>query len=795
MGIWKAKRERSSVRGSAGTITRRNLLAADRKTDPRTSLAWQQEVEMYDEWGPGFVGSWLDLIADKVSDCGARLVPRAATILPPNEQTTAAFNGVWSTWRGPYMSTKETLSRHCRLWTKRGECYVLTLDSGRKVIAHHDELLWREQENVVIWRDPVCERKEFIPLDSDGLLSPRVWRSWKQNDRDPREATSDLKRALPHIREYINVKLRQDSDTVSPLVRNKILLFGEGTETFLNPDNPNDPRNDMPQAFVDYLALASKREAMPYHMQRRPQDTIPFPMVGDKIETVDIGRNVDPNSSAQEAGAIAAFARAVHTPSQYIQTGPGVAKYNNEAFVVESFVDDAVKPIACAILADIWRIWAMPTLAFTLAKMRDTSFAAELAYLDRYELQPDLDVIRPKVRRAQDLIEGFKIGAVSLAEVNRVLGVDHMVLPDDVTEYDIWRLVLGTGSLRNARALEIVRTEGLQALRNEDVAGLPIGPQPGTELVPRPPNPMGPKPDPYPTVVTRNAPSDSAVNVAEGVRAAAAITARAGDARFSDLVAAAATTDSRLFSELTGLQSGAYQQAIDETARLLARSAPSGSELKRALALHASSAAKIAAAIQMHANIPDLPHDFYDRFSTQAKVLIAGALAAFVARGRSAGAFKGGVDEPVFYPGEAAQRLARGLREHVQWRVHGGGGGPDSDLSIPNTHVRDALRTAGGEIGTRDIESPGAGAAMSRATVAAMRAAGAPTDPSWRWAHGYYRTPVEPDAVHVAMDGARVASVDAQPDPAHALAGVYPGDHDNCTCAWVLTYEPVASLQ
>lgn len=779
MGFWNGKRrgERSALSASAGSVTRRNLIDADRKTDPRTTLGWQSEVEMYDEWGPGFVGSWLDLMADKVSDCGARLVPRASSIRPPDDQTLAAFNGVWSTWRGPYMSTKELLARHTRLWVKRGECFVLSLDSGRKVVAHHGELVWSENAGTVTWRDPVTEERHVIPLETEGLLTPRVWRSWKQKDADPREATSDLKRALPHIREYINVKLRQDSDTVSPLVRNKILLFGEGTETYVNPDDPNDPRNDMPQAFVDYIALASKREATPYHVPRRPQDSVPFPMVGDKIETVDIGRNSDPGSVDAEASAIAAFGRSVHTPAQYISTGPGIAKYDNEAHVAESFVSDAIKPTATAILADIWRIWAKPMLAFALAQMKNTDYAGELAFLDRYELAPDLDQIRPKISHTKDLIDGFKIGAVSLAEVTRALGVNGLLLPDEVKEYDIWRLVLGTGSLRNDRALEIVRAEGLQALRNEDISGPPVGPLPGV-----PPKPI-PSQDP------KALPPDSRLTT----QGSPALTARAGDSRFSDLVAAAAAVDSQLFSQLSGLQSAYFERAVDETARLLSRSTPSGSNLKRALAAQPTSAGKIDAAIAAGATIPTLPPEFYDGYERQVKVAIGAALALFVKRGLSAGAFSRDAP-PTFLPDQGAARMSRGLREHVGWRMTGGGGGPGSELSVPTSHVRDALRAAGGEQWTRDVQTPGAGAAMSARTVSAMRAAGALTDPHWTWEHAYYRIPAQPDAVHVAMDGSRVASVDSMPDPTHALAGVYPGDHANCTCAWVLTYDPLPNL-
>ena len=444
MGIWRAKRpdqpKNSGMTAAAGAVTRQHLNSATR---PGTVQApWQSEIDMYDEWGPGFIGTYLDLISDKVAKCDAILGKDGIAVDDPVMR--AVWNGVWRTWRGRYDDRADLLRSHARLRLKHGECYVLQLEDGTFVIAHRSQLEW--ETRYVKYIDPVTEKTERIPL-----IGRRVWRSWSQLDRDPRQPTCDLKRALPHVREYINVKLRQDTDTTSPLVRNKILLFGADTELY-EGDNENDPYNGMPDAFVDFINLSRKRDVTPYHHKRRGVDTVPFPMLGDKIETVDLGRNSDPLSMELENAAIDAFARSVRTPAQYIKSGPGVAKFENEDFVLEALITDAVEPTSKAILADIWRVVMREQFIRAYAAVARVSIAEAEHKMRGLQLIPDTDLIRSKIDNASNLMEGYRLGAVKREQIADALDSTVLDLPEDMTEFDLWKLIAGAKDKEEAPA-------------------------------------------------------------------------------------------------------------------------------------------------------------------------------------------------------------------------------------------------------------------------------------------------------------------------------------------------------
>lgn len=711
MGLWRAKQP-SGVTAAAGPMTRASLNSAiNRSTAP---MPWQDEIEMYDEWGPGFVGSYLDLVADKVTICGAVLYDGDQPV--QDQRMQSIWEGVWRTWRGRYSENDGLLRRHTRLRMKQGEAWVLLLDDGTRAIAHRKELNW--QGFFVEYRDPVTEKLERIPIE-DG----RVWRSWQPLDRDPRFATCDLQRALPHIREYINVKRRQDADTTSPLVRNKILLFAQGTEQYAKGQERGDePYDGMPDAFVDYLKIAQKQDVTKYHDKRRGVDTVPFPMIGGKIETVDMGRDSDPQSEKLEDAAIFAFARSVRTPVQYIHSGPGVAKFDNEAFVLEALITDAVQPTANAVLADIWRV-----------AMRQVFYDTYIAIVGKVppgklRLGPDLDRIRSKVDNTRNMMQAYKLGAVTRDAVADAVDAEMMALPDNMTEFDLWKLVAG-------------------------VQAEPASAGPGA------------------------VPAVPAAGVAAAVAAAPTqLALTAAPSPIEQLLRDGEKIDHTLVVALTAAAAMAYQSTIDNAARRLSRIAPSGSDLKARLAAANTSAEKLAqvteADIALYGITPEMlvTDDDYQALAAAAENDLRHALEAFAI---ALVAATGG-SLPQYRFREGARALAAGLRDYTRYRIGAGGHQTDPTAELPTGIVRRALSVAGGQADDASIQAGAAGGPLTRDAIED----GGPAL-TYTWRHAFYRVPMKADAVHLSFNGYVASSFDE--------FGVrYPGDHYNCTCAITL---------
>ena len=397
---------------------------------------WSSEVDMYDRHGPGFVGSYLDLVSGRVASAGPRLQDLHG-IGVHDKQILAIWRGVWSTFLGPYSSGPELVERMARLRAKKGECYVIELASGKFAVAHPNELDW-SRAGFVRWLDPVTEIYEHVSID-DG----RVWRSWTMLDMDPRYATSDLERALPHIREYINVKLRQDADVTSPLVRNKLIRFGQDTELY-ESDDEADPLNGMPDAFVDYINLAKRQDSQRYHHKRRGVDNVPFPVVGDDLEIIDMARTSDPYTSELEEKAVNAFARAVRVPIQYIHAGPGTAKFANEGYIAEALIEDAIIPLGNPIYADLWRIVMKKRMAFAMVGVMAISFEEAWTQLGRMTIVTNDDVIRPSTNKIEDVINGYQSGAATRLDVADALSTTPIDIPPGVSEYEFWQIARTT---------------------------------------------------------------------------------------------------------------------------------------------------------------------------------------------------------------------------------------------------------------------------------------------------------------------------------------------------------------
>lgn len=776
MGLWKSKPEKiASVTASAGAVTRQQIVSASTRAPIDRFEAWQQEVDTYDEWGPGFVGSYLDLVAEKVARCDGQLVD-SRTMMPISDvRVINIFNGVWSLWRGQYNNRYDLLKRHARLRVKHGECFVIRLPKGGGIaIAHKNELTWDARNGIVKYRDPVTELMVPVTIDNGGEI-PNVWRSWSPLDRDSRLVQTDMKRALVHVREYINVKLRQDTDTVSPLVRNKIIMFGEGTEQYKNPDDPNDPKNGLPDAFVDYLNLAAKREQQQYHTPRRPQDTIPFPMIGPDLHTVDLGRNSDPRSSLLEDSALYAFARSVRVPVQYIHSGPGVAKYDNEAYVLESLIQDAIEPTSYAILGDIWRVWARPLMVTAYSVMMQVSTGEAEYALRHYTIGPDSDRIRPKIDNIKNLEAAYRVGATTREAYAGAMDTIPLDLPDGMTEFEFWLLLnkVPTGILNQAPGMPEWFDTSAPAQFAQPAQPAPLAVMPA------------------PTV---------AAAAAAPIIAAPALLDHKKTLRH--VIDRANETDKKIVASLVAHAQSGYSRIIDDAARNLSRIAPSGSDLKKRLAAAATSHEKLAvltaADVQRYDITPDklIPDDAASHVESNVKRALDTALAAFVLFGLDEHVFASDA-KPTYDTQAGAVRLADGVLEYARYMILGVDGAtpraPESDGNIPMYHVRDAMALAGGA----PVTSTRWGGTDTAALVITGAAAGVQTreaittvdssvasDVYFHWAHGFFHTPTHPNPEHLALNGTRARITEGK---IHIdVEGHFPGDTPGCTCAWVL---------
>lgn len=260
---------------------------------------------------------------------------------------------------------------------------------------------------------------------------------------------------------------------------------------------------------------------------------------------------------------------------------------------------------------------------------------------------------------------------------------------------------------------------------------------------------------------------------------------------------AANRADARIFTFMHAAAQSEYARAIDEAARNLSRIAPAKSDLKQRLSSVPTSQEKLAMLtpedIEQYAITPEklVPDSTGSTLETSTKRELEDVLAALVLLGVTSKVLA--VDaKPTFNVDAGAARLADGVRQYARYMVLGADGktpgAPSPDGLLPLHHVRDAMSIVGGSDATNE-DPPTApagrpGAATGVSTSEALAAvAGFPI--THRWEHGFYRTPKVPDVEHVALNGSTARTVNGILIPDEQLV-YYPGDHVNCSCAWVM---------
>lgn len=779
-GMAIVKHDTGAIQASAGKLARSHLVSNSRVLNGSAtqgqgySFQWSSEVDMYDRHGPGFVGSYLDLVSGRVAAAGPRLEDLHGIVVH-DKQLKAIWRGVWSTFIGPYSSGPELVERMARLRAKKGECFILELDSGKFVVAHPAEVDW-SKPGLARWLDPVTEQFEYVSID-DG----KVWRSWTQLDSDPRTATSDLERALPHIREYINVKLRQDADVTSPLVRNKLIRFGPDTELY-ESDDEADPLNGMPDAFVDYINLAKRTDCQLYHQKRKGVDNVPFPVIGDDLEVIDMARTSDPYTSDLEEKAVNAFARAVRVPIQYIHAGPGTAKFANEGYIAEALIEDAIIPLGNPVFADLWRVVMRKRMAIAMVGVMAITFEEAWTRLGRLTIVVNDDVIRPNTNKVADVIEGYQAGAATRSDVADILNTQPIDIPPGVSEYDFWQIARTTRQTTAPVTVPRTPEEIAEAARKKAAAeGKPVAEAVKEVPVERPLATNAAR------VVAAAAETKIKAITAAAAEATSAgavlplpprtITAAPGDEIRQAIVSAANETDTRLFAVLAALADSAADSMIDEAAKNLSRIAPANSDLKKRLAAAPTSTEKLAVVTENDivtyglspetllpddskavSRLVDKAHDAIEREGSS----FAAAFAAAVAVGSSpAAAFN---PNPV----RGSAVLGAGVLRNMRSRIGSGGQTANPDVGAPVYAIRNSMAVAAGaqeSLPAQNLEGFAVSSQLTRHFPVAFE-----------WRHAFYGKPKDAFPEHRELDGV-VAS--ARGD----FNGYFPADHHNCTCA------------
>lgn len=439
MALFKRNREPEAVVAAAGIPGRKSMTRRGTQ-----QYRWQVEISLYVRYGPGLVGNYVDTVSDKIFKAGVRVEHRKPDgswePIPTGTAFESTCRGVWAAFRNDRQTPEQLLARYSRLNVSVGEGWLVTLPSlqsgnvERHIVHAHELSGWEypsvDRAGSVIWLNPWDGIKRRIPWPSPNLI-----RLWNPVDDDPSLPTSELQRALPHIREFIDLRRRNSNDARSRMTANDILSFGKGTELY-EAVADDDPYAGLPKAVVDYLEMADVEFSTPYWERPPIAETVPFPMLGEKPEKVEIGRELDASQVANEEHVIGLIAQSLRVPKLLLTEGPGTAKFENEGYLGNSLVDDCVGPIGERICSDLWTAYFRPVLQKVLEVRGRLEGQIPLSQL---RLAPNLDLIRPKPDQTTTVLDAWDKGLASRRATEAVLGFEILDIPDDVTDYEFWQ--------------------------------------------------------------------------------------------------------------------------------------------------------------------------------------------------------------------------------------------------------------------------------------------------------------------------------------------------------------------
>ena len=463
-GAPRAVATRDNLRSTARTA--RTALRSTSKD--ATSLAWARaQIAKYDEHGP-LVGVYADGIADDVGQLTPRVSVRFigqdwVTLNDRNEDLFEAHQFVLNLghrviheWGSESAESRRTTAR---LLVTQGEAWVFDLSGDEPKPSWVDEsdepffvfaptsMKFSNNGKTATWEHPDGFKQSWK------LPSQSLWRCYAPHPSNVFIPYTELQRALPHIREFISAKRRQQSDANSAALNN-ILRFPDGAQMVYENGEPVDPmdvddtRQTYLEAVFDYQEIAQTESTREYHEPPPAGDFMPNPMVGDESpELVDISRNIDEQAFALETKSIENVARALRIPSKLLIEGPGSAKYDNEGMLYQAWLK-VVGRYAQLTFSAWSKMWFWPRCLELIAS-EAVKPPAGVRLPDGLEMRVwfELNELMPTQDNFRNLVDAVRWGAIPASHLADALGTDPMVTPDDVSAYDHWLVAItgGTG--------------------------------------------------------------------------------------------------------------------------------------------------------------------------------------------------------------------------------------------------------------------------------------------------------------------------------------------------------------
>lgn len=741
---------------SASNLTRR-------LTANSAGVDWQTKVREYDRDGPGVCGFYLDLI-----DLLASLCPLIIEEQQPNGEWVRSDHPVLNTllrgYASPLTSQAELVGRHTRHREAMGEAWLVnSAELGWNVVTVPNITMTK---NGVQWHDPFGI-KRITPED-------RVWKSWVHDPYEPWKPHSPLRRALDDLRRLKAAVRNQTRSAESPLATNGLMAFpddGGGLRPLADND---DDFSEADQLVADYIELAKAS----FENDDHPAASVPFPMIGNAPQYVEVGRGIDATALQVEDKALESFARSVNFPSQLLTTGPGSANHWNEWLLEEAQRKMGLSPKLRPVTDDITIAFLRPMAH--LAARRIGEFDA--GRINKYRVSFDTSFLTSKPDNTSQLLSAWGQGVIDREAVIEGLGLpqDSMLeIPEGMHEYVHWQLatqkpgapyaeVDENGALVEAPDL-FGEGDPFAALGGpEDAGGPPQMQLPGMEALPPGPDTAAPPAtEPDALGAANQAPPPPPPQLAA----------------LSDPVIENAVID-RLYradvaleSALTARAQVCIEQVTDHVAREVIKAHEPQSDKRAEL--------RDLPSEQVWVNAdPDVRNSFDLEQVVSEAVNDCSSREPFDDAAADARAALAPYDrDPDFNEDGGSALLTVLLIGFIVNRLRKGKGSP----RFPAGDIRAAMIVAGGaRTGAGQLARSGDGTPVPARGGKWTGNGGMTTghavfndwpDPlRWEWVHSFYGSPETPFPPHLALDGTEFSSL------AEIAGGWFPGDHKWCRC-------------
>lgn len=752
--------------------------------------SWQQKVIQYDREGPGIVGYYLDTVALLASLC-----PLVPEVRGRDGKWTRSddpvLNSIAAGYRSPLFEQHDLVSAHVRAREGVGEAWIIWSED----IGWHIATV----PNVVSASGGAVQWTDLYGM-SRKTPGHHVYKSWQPDPWQPWLPTSPVRRALPNVRRIHSAIRSQSRAADSRLVANGMVAFpDDGTSARplrLEQQDGQDNQPDGIDAIVaDYLQLASAAftddDVIAAH--------VPFPYIGPKAETIELGRDIDERAMEMETAGIEGFARDVNFPAQLLTKGPGEANHWNEWILQEVQQKMGLAPKLMPVAADVTTVYYRPMVA----RVRHQLGAWDVDP-QRVRLAPDYSFLTAKPDKAANALVAYRDGIIDRAEALEALGYDDLMeLPQGLTEYEHWQISTGRPG---APYIEVDGENRVIMPPEVDDSGGDMGAlPPADEMVPLEGDPaFAPPPTPSPGDVEQAPPAPPPM-----------LAALNDPGTVERMLAELAAIDVALAGRLEAIANAAVLVVATEVARAVIRAYPQRHPDRARLrdlpidevwaAADSSVRAQVDVAAIAREALEPYRAQLQSEFDEAAQAIVEAHLMAaeepeddsvvpeLFAAAAVAALLAGIVNAATWWAATPTGFTAIGTARTVGPRL----------VKVPTSAVIDALMVASGaQVGPDGLPVKGAGGSpvpRQGGTWAGGTGMATGHTPLWtlinrilpdgvsvnlKWVHSLYGRPQEPFQPHVDLDGQVFARIDDVP------GGYFPKDHRGCRCGLVPTLLP-----